>query len=377
MSFAADARRYRFSSRYALVLADRLPPGDRARFAPLLRDPNVYGALIPAAGGAAFSASREVALLLLTLREPGPLPAYLHAGEDPQVARTIEKLVLDGVLEVERDGAWLSGPGALEAVAVEAPRGRIGALSEAALAHLERVDVDGDSDGEARLYFYNRAPMTPAWSARLPGRRAVRDFLGADRGNVAALLNRTWPSETTGGQEVWLRWGSLRDVEELHAPARPTFKVYASAPLAVLPEAFARTVEVFAEARVRVFKIGATAHGLSRADKCVAYFHTRERAVECATMLAGALRDIPAQGVPFTAAVGDEGIVSWGVDPPAAPGGSRDASWRRWVCRRLAKYLLAAKREAAAPSPARFALERLRLDGVNTATWEPRPELVT
>ncbi|HSF38683.1 MAG TPA: hypothetical protein VLT87_02755, partial [Thermoanaerobaculia bacterium] len=70
--------------------------------------------------------------------------------------------------------------------------------------------------------------------------------------------------------------------------------------------------------------------------------------------------------------------LSWGVDPPAeersAFGDGRE-SWRFWLTHRLARALLAGKAagKAAGESvePWRFALERLRLEGVDTDSWTP------
>jgi hypothetical protein len=84
------------------------------------------------------------------------------------------------------------------------------------------------------------------------------------------------------------------------------------------------------------------------------------------------LAGTPAQGVPFTSEIGAEGLLSWGVDPPADSQWSGRESWRLWLTHRLAVALLSGKKsEAPGVEPWRFALERLRLEGVDTDSWTP------
>ena len=55
---------------------------------------------------------RDVALLYLTMEKPGKLPTYLRRQLADAFGRTIAELVLDGILEVETDGVFVSGPAA-------------------------------------------------------------------------------------------------------------------------------------------------------------------------------------------------------------------------------------------------------------------------
>jgi hypothetical protein len=86
------------------------------------------------------------------------------------------------------------------------------------------------------------------------------------------------------------------------------------------------------------------------------------------------LAGCPVHGVPFTGPVTADGLLSWGADPPAPSGATNDAptSWRMWVTERLAEYLVVARERSAGPlEPWQFALERLRLSGIDTDTWAP------
>lgn len=72
---------FRANPAYELVLLDRLAPAERERVGELEGAAEIYGILRPHrnSGLEPRSASRDTALLLFTLREPGPLPAYVRA----------------------------------------------------------------------------------------------------------------------------------------------------------------------------------------------------------------------------------------------------------------------------------------------------------
>jgi hypothetical protein len=73
-------------------------------------------------------------------------------------------------------------------------------------------------------------------------------------------------------------------------------------------------------------------------------------------------------------------LLSWGFDPPPDKGAlawRERESWRLWVTNRLAIALVSAKRRGAAGiEPWQFALERLRLENVDTDTWAPTGSFV-
>jgi hypothetical protein len=99
------SRRFRTGGAYELVVFDRLPPGEQAVLAELLSDPQLYGVLRPAAenGLTLKAVDRTTALLLLTLREPGPLPFFVLESAGEGTVEGIERLVLDSILEVEEE----------------------------------------------------------------------------------------------------------------------------------------------------------------------------------------------------------------------------------------------------------------------------------
>lgn len=402
------ARAFRANPDLELVPFERLGAAERGWLAPFEAAPDTYGVLrplLPAAAGARStgfgvkSVDRDTALLFLTLREAGPLPAYLQRALGAGTARAVARLVADGVLEVAGEAGFVHGAAAL-ALLEGGPAdgagiagdgeggGRTAALSLAALRYGQELAelLDAPLALSERLYAYNRLPLTPDWKHRLGGPAGALAFLGlGDGGRCRADLDRHW-QETPAGSS-WHCWrarslpGSVAGAAG--AAGGTACKLYLSPPPAALPAIVPELLAGLAAARAPLFKIGAGAAGLLRPDKVVAYFPDLEALLGAAEQLRGRLAGTPAQGVPFTAAAGEDGLLSWGMDPPAAaqsPLWQGRESWRFWLTNRLARALLAARGAAdptapAAAEPWRFALARLRLEGVDVATWTPAAAL--
>lgn len=372
-------RTFRASAGYELVLYDRLEPELREQLAEVARETGFYGVVRRrgTAGDGIKSVDRETALLLHTLREPGPLPGYVTAGLGEGTARDLAQLVADGVLEIEENGTFLGGPAALDLLGErESGRGgadgRLAGLSRDALRHAQRLAEHGPAEPAhlaLRLYGYNRRPLTPAWKRRLPGPVAVEELLGiAPGGTCRALLDRGWIRLPSAERPAhWLSWGA-RAAERTGAGGL-TYKLYVSPAPEELGENFGDVLAAFGEVRAPQFKVGADAGGLLRPDKIVAYFPSFERLAEAADALSARLAGVPAHGVPFTSEIGGAGLLSWGIDPPVAERAPGE-SWRFWLSRRLARALVAGL-AAEHAEPWRFALDRLGLEGIDTDSWTP------
>jgi hypothetical protein len=371
-------RELRANPAYELVLWDRLAPEERRALDRLPRDPDFYGVLRPrTAEGAGVAhgvkaVDRDTALLFLTLREPGPLPSYVRTALGEATGRTVARLIADGVLEIENGGAFLCGPVALQVRReTRETGGRLAELSIAALRYGQALAIDDPLRLSFRLYGYNRRPLNPRWQKLLAGPEAVQAHLGIGPGGAnRKLLDRTWrPSPPS---EAWLSWHSRAD--EPSADSRgATWKLYVSPAPEALAEGFGAILEALAAARAGQFKIGAGAAGLLRPDKIVAYFPSFERLEEAARAVEPRLAGVAAQGVPFTSEIAGGGLLSWGMDPPATerdPWGGRE-SWRLWLTHRLARALIAARSTREEAEPWRYAVERLRLEGVDPDTWTP------
>lgn len=379
----ADAK-FRANPNYELVLFDRLPSEQQEVLSDLQKDPDFYGILAPrqpAAGLRMKSVCRDTALLYFTLQEPGRLPAYVKATLGEECNQAIAELILDGVLEVEWNETFVSGSQAYSLIYSQKQQpsrilGKIAQLSLDALKYAQALEIDQSSKLSSRLYFYNRLPVSAYWKRKFSTPEAVVEYLGIDTGSShRLLLEQNWqqlspPPENQG----WLIWQS-RQFRPVSPKPQYTYKLYISPSCEFLRDAFQTTVKVLSESPVSQFKIGQDVYGLLRPDKLVAYFWSFEALEEAATCLMHKLEGIPAHGVPFTAEIAGNGLLSWGIDPPKAEqvlSWQARESWRLWVTNRLAVALLAAK---SAPSeavePWQFAIERLRLEGVDTESWTP------
>jgi hypothetical protein len=373
------AATFRANPAYELVLFDRLPAAERAALADLQQDPDLYGLLRPRGPGLSLkSACRETALLFFTLQTPGTLPTYVSTRLGAAGNEAIARLVLDRILEIESAGTFQSGAEAHRLIYAEHPSAETGGvlarLSLEAVRYGQGLDLADGAQLSARLYFYNRLPASPAWKRRLPSADALAEYLEIHpAGRNRPVLETQWRSRPPAPDNPgWHHWVSAKP--EAARAGSQSFKLYVSPRGEHLREAFNATLEVLTELRAPSFKIGRDLHGVLRPDKLVAYFGSRDAVHEAANRLRPRLEGMPAQGVPFTAALDADGLLSWGADPP------RDEhllawqghSWRRWITDRLAVALLSAK--AGAPTtlePWQFALDRLRLEGIETTTWTP------
>lgn len=371
---------------YELVLFDRLAAGQQRLLAGLVGDDELYGVL-QAQEGAALpvqSLSCDTALLFLTLARPGPAPAYFKRKLGARASEVLLQLIVEGILEVEVGERFVSGAAAhallFDSETIAAEDGPLARLSVAALRYAAALDVDDALRLSARLYTYNSYPLSPRRRRELPDAEAVERHLGLNRGPLATLLDRSWaplsPSGDAAGWRVWrpkrLRAGG-RGVDPRDGGSAPVvYKLYLSPAWEATREAFHAGIGALGESLPFQIKMGGSLSGLLRPDKFVAYFSSFEDLGEAAERLRAALHGCAAQGVPFTGGIGEDALLSWGLDPPMrqeAPWQERE-SWRLWVTRRLASALLSA-RGVESIDPVRFAMDRLSLEGFDAHSFTP------
>lgn len=361
--------RLRFRSSPALELKriHELPSEQQTALAELQQDDDFYGVLVPRGGGGLKSVGKATAALLLSLASPSTLEQL----SDEEFRNDVVDLVLDGILEIEHEGRFLSGADAFSVLECGRVAAALGTgLHAQALHHAQSLATNDAAQLTVALYTYNRLPRTRAWAARFPDREHVLAHLGE-----SALLDRHW--HRLPSNNGWISWQS-RAPRSL-GRTDVTWKLYVSPRPEHIRDAFHALVRVLANIDGAQMKIGSDAAGLLRPDKLVAYFHSKEELERAARELAGELRGCPAHGVPFTAMVDDEGLLSWGADPPdseRALSWLDRESWRLFVAKTLAAAMSIAK-QASAPSvaPWEFAVERARRHGIDVSTWAPSAAL--
>ena len=354
--------RFRTSPSIELKRLGDLTPEQREPFLDLEKDPEFYGILIarPPLSMNVKAVPRAIAELLESLRTPAE-----HDGD-------LTDLVLDGILEIESEEGFVSGADAPLDFPALPPHDP---LSREALLYAQDLETRDVHALSAALYHFHRIPRTPFWTSRFADRETILSYLGADRGALRALLEREWIASDPNPD--WIYWRSRS--RSTHAGGDVTYKLYISPRPECIRDVFATAVRVLSAFPGTPFKIGNGA-GMLRPDKFVAYFPTREVLNDAAAALRQELAGCDAHGVPFTAAIDDSGLLSWGIDPPKSDRALQwmpAESWRYWVVHRLAAAIAMAKgaRTARAVPPWQFAFERARRHGIDVATWTPSTSL--
>ena len=366
----------RANPRYSLVMLASLREPELGRVGELGLDADAHGLLYPdAASGLTLKVvGRDTADLFEGLQQ-ATVPAHADADD---VGAALARLILDGVLEIERDGCFVAGAAARELVceAASAPdcSSEVGRLSEAALRYGEALRLREPLALSVRLYCYNRLPVTGQWRRALDSSHAVRLHLGLDRGAVAARLRDAWverpPDPSNDG---WFRWETI--VCEDPRPAR--WKLYISPSPEHLRDVLGAVATETADAGASALKVGKDVAGILRPDKLIAYFPTLAQLRAAAARLGEALSGVPAQGVPFSAELDRAGLLSYGVDPPVAAdlrGWAGKESWRLWITNRLASALVSADATGVEQDGGGYARARLALEGIDTVRWLPSDE---
>jgi hypothetical protein len=367
---------------FVLVAHDDLRPAQRAAFQELASQPDHFG-LLMADTPLELSTkvvSRDTAQLLIALKTPGPLPDHVRDVASEDDSKALIQLIMDGVLEIETDRGFVSGPLASpylrsslghDAIVGE-PRTVPQRLSLEALELAASIPTDSPQELAGRMYRYNSLPLTPRWLRRFSASDNVLEML--ELGATSSLRDLLFETYEEAEHPSWFMW------KRLDAPTAPMsidlpYKLYVSADPESLRETTVVAVETLVQANVPAFKLVRGAAGLLRPDKLIAYLENESDLRRVADSLRSALRGARPQGVPFSCAITDDGLLSWGSDPPGSDrllGWQRTESWRSWITRRLAFAMVHANAVGDSSTVSwQFALERLRLENVDTNTWSP------
>ena len=256
---------------------------------------------------------------------------------------------------------------------------RTGELSMHALTSAMQLGAASVATYARYLYRYNTAPASPSWRRTYPTRESVLDQLRTPVVPWAANeIERSWTLIDDADTSVrwWIWTHASCSIHPADFSGMATWKLYVSPTCDSVRDAFHAVVSMLADVDVLAVKVGRDLPGLLRPDKMIVYFARREHLEGAAARLRAALDHLPAQGVPFTAPLTDDGMLSWGIDPPySLTGGEARSteSWRGWVTNRLARFLHEGGTTPDVTLPAwTFALSRLELEGVDPRTFVPK-----
>ena len=325
----------------------------------------------------------DAAALLSLLRRPRSLPDQFS---DAESRRNVLRLILDGILEIDVEGEFVSGKDAYELLprpTFQSPEHltETAQLSHRAIRFGCRLKLQSTSVLASRLYTFNRRPLTPPFSRKAPTAQAVRRFL--QLAPSAPAVWGEWKEETRAPAEeeslaqerdrYWLVFRPRDPTYPTNRSASSGHKIYVSPQPDRVPEVFDRVTDAIAPEHVYRFKVARHPWGLLRPDKFVLYLRDEPSFRQTAEVLIDAIADHSGQGVPFAGGLGDGKLLSWGRDPSVEEFNAewRDpGSWRVGITNTLAQAIVDAQRWDLA-SPETYALVRVQLEGVDPRTWTP------
>lgn len=358
---------YELFPREACIVTDCIP----------LENPHepLYGYLRPRPSASNLPCrqiSPNTALLFLALQREGLVPEYFCSLLGRHTERFLLRLVLDGVLEVEHSGQFLTGRASKEYLLgdqAHASKGRIAELSSDALKYADALGELPVPELTRRLYDFGRRPITTEQKRSFL--HPDTDFFGNLLNSAGSVLSAHW-MRSPSADESWIMWRPIRIRGEREGVR---YKLYISPGLSDVAAAFRASADILGQSPgVCGLKIGRGLTGLTRADKIVAYFSRLDDLQQAGSRIQRELDGCAIHGVPFTAELSGDGLLSWGADPPRTDTSQR-GSWRLWLAGRLAAHFEVGRRSHRSGATWPFVLDRIRLDGVNPDTWVPNAEL--
>ncbi len=348
----------------------------------LLANEEVFGVFKPklASNNANYKiAYKDVALLFYFLQQPSTLPNFITCQYDDEINKTLAKLVLEEVLEIKVDNEFISGISASKIIYKDFEKKPsdelyLAGLSQKAISYALKLHGLDTRSIASRLYSYNTVPALKHLYGQLTTSHDIESFLY--NGHTAVwneILYKKWQRHYNPDANYWLSWFRKGPENSIQFYQHHTYKMYISPAIAAMPEAFAKSILPLTNSNAFSFKIGASRHGLLRPDKFVVYFHSYNDLLAAAGVLEETLTGLPVQGVPFTAQLDKEGLLSWGVDAPRKnyPDNMEGASWRLQVTEKLAAAISQAQNTKCGEEAMEYVSKRMALEGIDCFTWKP------
>src|SRR5689334_10515803 len=257
-------RKFRAGGLYRLIEWSRLESHLKEALTGLQDESEVFGVFEPVTRSANLPskvAYREIALLYFHLQHNSNLPHYLIFSGDQKINETIAGLLLDGIIEIEWQGKFVSGPGSLPAIydssgSDEPVPTYLSQLSLRAIHYAWMLNAANERSLASRLYTFNTVPWDANMKKTFHDKHSVRDFLFSSvDDNTMNGLNNKWNATNTEKKE-WLSWNRkvTRNLKDVQSPR--IYKLYISPLINDLPLVLSRFVSVVNGSDAISFKIG-------------------------------------------------------------------------------------------------------------------------
>ena len=322
---------------------------------------------------ARFGLDSEITAALASYSTPRRVSDGRSEPLDDNEQRGLARLVLDGVLEIESGGGFVSGLDAIPRLFEGQPASLRDSLAEPSRGALEYAHALMPIDASrlaSRLYVYGSLPVSPRSLSRLADETAIATYMGLDDvKRHPSFARNAWACVDTAGPSEWIAF-RRRGIAVPPSSSRRLHKLY----VGVVPSELTRVLGALADdllsSEAVAFKVAGTPRGLRRSDKCVAYFPSREALERTSERIARCISGALPHRVPFAETCPASDCVWWSSDRSLGDDDSTQASGRYEVCALLALSLVIASR-AREPSISAidFALLRLTLDGWDVTTF--------
>jgi hypothetical protein len=245
------------------------------------------------------------------------------------------------------------------------PVGRLEILSRHAISYaVELVGTGGAPDLWKQLYNFNSYPDP-----------TLADLSICDESGESfakPLLDKAGPEWvwTQRSDPHWIFFSRPGRDEAAHTARCKNghFKIYVSPAAGAFRHAVEATLRTSVD--YATLKFARKHNGTLRSDKIVIFTNSMAHTRRVADAVLSAIGEVPAHGVPFTADLGGDGLLSWATDPVSSEL-RQFRSWRVWVCHMLVSCINAAPTGADPDVQVDAVLEALATQhGVVSGAWK-------
>jgi len=183
----------------------------------------------------------------------GPRDAGEVITATPFAGLNVQRLVLDGLLDVEHNGVFVSGPAAVDTMpssSVRLPQSPCERVSHSALRCAARHPTASRRELARYLYQFASLPVGNARQMAPPGRARLDDI----------FKQVGWRALDRNGWRIWNR----ADGRPQHGPR---YKLYVAPVVNEWPHVVRTAAQTIANSAAACFKVSASAEGCLRSDK--------------------------------------------------------------------------------------------------------------